>query len=190
MNDLIAVQMNAVTLFAGEELDPLLQKIAAEARSFVPDTSTKKGRDAIASLAHKVAKSKTALDDIGKNLTVDWKARAKIVDVERKKLRDFLDALKAEVRKPLTEFEDAALKRIRSYHNSLAVIQHRGIASLGEIDEGRYAVEFQIGQWSVYGGVHEVKGSDPLSFAVELGEHSVRVRILDARGKPVPKASV
>lgn len=54
----------------------------------------------------------------------------------------------------------------------------RGIAALGEIDEG------------IYGGVHEVKGSEPHSFSVQLGEHSVRVKILDGRGRPVPKASV
>jgi 5-hydroxyisourate hydrolase-like protein (transthyretin family) len=66
----------------------------------------------------------------------------------------------------------------------------RGIGSLGKIDEGRYAVEFQVGQWSVYGGVHEVKGSEPHSFPVELGKYSVRVKILDGRGEPVPRAMV
>jgi len=65
-----------------------------------------------------------------------------------------------------------------------------GVASLGEIDEGRYAVEFKVGQWSVYGGVHEVKGSEPHSFPVDLGAYSVRVKVLDGRGQPVPTAMI
>ncbi|MGQ0615051.1 MAG: carboxypeptidase regulatory-like domain-containing protein [Planctomycetaceae bacterium] len=65
-----------------------------------------------------------------------------------------------------------------------------GVALLGEIDEGRYAVQFDVGQWSVYGGVHEVKGSEPHCFRVELGEYSVRLKILDAHEIPVPKALV
>jgi protocatechuate 3,4-dioxygenase beta subunit len=65
-----------------------------------------------------------------------------------------------------------------------------GVASFGEIDEGRYAVEVKVGQWSVYGGVHEVKGSEPRSFPVQLGEYSVRVKVLDGRGEPAPEAMV
>lgn len=66
----------------------------------------------------------------------------------------------------------------------------KGVVALGEIDEGRYAVKFMIGQWEVYGGVHEVKGSDPHSFPVDLGQYSVRVKVLDASGNPVPEADV
>ena len=36
--------------------DELFDRIAQEARSFVPDVTTKKGRDAIGSLAMKVSK--------------------------------------------------------------------------------------------------------------------------------------
>jgi len=43
-------------------LDPWIAKIRKEVESFVPDVTTKKGRDAIASIAYKVAKSKTALN--------------------------------------------------------------------------------------------------------------------------------
>lgn len=42
-------------------LEPYLAKIKEELDSFVPDVTTKKGRDAIASIAYKVAKGKTAL---------------------------------------------------------------------------------------------------------------------------------
>ena len=58
---------------AAAGLDPYLAKIKEELDAFVPDVTTKKGRDAIASIAHKVARSKTALDNIGKELVAELK---------------------------------------------------------------------------------------------------------------------
>lgn len=88
-------------------LDPYLQKIRDEIDGFTPDVSTKKGRDAIASIAYKVARSKTALDAVGKDLVAELKEVPKKIDAERKRMRDQLDAWQAEVRRPLTEWEEA-----------------------------------------------------------------------------------
>lgn len=93
-------------------LDPYLQQIRAEIDSFVPDVSTKKGRDAIASIAHKVARSKTALDNVGKELVAELKEIPKKIDAERKRMRDTLDAWKDEVRAPLNEWEQAEADRV------------------------------------------------------------------------------
>lgn len=108
MQDLIPIE-NAQpgVLFAPGGLDQLLSRIAEEARSLVPDTSTKKGRDAIASNAHKVARSKTYLEEIGKGYAAEIKELPKRVDAERKRVRDILQALQDEVRAPLTEWERA-----------------------------------------------------------------------------------
>lgn len=92
-------------------LDPYLAKIKEELDAFVPDVSCKKGRDAIASIAYKVAKGKTALDNIGKELVADLKDVPKKIDAERKRMRDLLDQWKDEVRAPLTEWEDAEAAR-------------------------------------------------------------------------------
>ena len=63
---------NALEVYQKQNgLDPFLEQIKKEIDSFVPDVTTKKGRDAIASMAYKVAKSKTALDDVGKELVAD-----------------------------------------------------------------------------------------------------------------------
>ncbi|MEG2039841.1 MAG: hypothetical protein RR068_01860, partial [Hafnia sp.] len=67
--------------------------------------STKKGRDAIASMAHKVARSKTYIDNAGKDLVAELKALPKQIDESRRIVRERLDALKDEVRRPLTEWE-------------------------------------------------------------------------------------
>ncbi|HXS04855.1 MAG TPA: hypothetical protein VN731_10290 [Rhodanobacter sp.] len=97
--------INAVEVFTGPNLDDLLAKIRQETASIVPDVSTAGGRKEIASLAYKVARSKTTIDDAGKSLVEDWKNQAKVVDAARKKARDYLDALKDEVRKPLDDWE-------------------------------------------------------------------------------------
>lgn len=102
-----------VAIFRAENgIDPILAKIAARVREHKPDLTTEKGRKAIASLAYAVARSKTALDDAGKQLNEDARAQIGIVDSARKKLRDQLDALRDEARKPLDEWEAAENARV------------------------------------------------------------------------------
>ncbi|HHH0510829.1 TPA: cell envelope biogenesis protein TolA, partial [Yersinia enterocolitica] len=74
--------------------------------------STKKGRDAIASLGLKVAKTKTYLDGLGKDLVTEYKEVPKKIDASRKTVRDRLDALKEKVLLPKLEFE-AEQERIK-----------------------------------------------------------------------------
>lgn len=106
--EIALIETNALqpaVLFAGDGLDELLADIEQKARTIVPDLSTAKGRKEIASMAHKVARTKTALDDMGKALVAEWKAKAGKVDESRRLVRERLDALKAEVREPLDQWE-------------------------------------------------------------------------------------
>lgn len=137
MNELTLLEnVNAVEVFGGEGLDDLLGKITEEAKSIIPDLTTKKGRDEIASMAHKVAKSKTYLDGLRKDLVFEWKTKAKAVDAEGKKMRDTLDALKAEVRQPLTEWEDDEKFRVEAHERHIGEITETGISALNNwIDE-------------------------------------------------------
>lgn len=112
-------------------LDPWLEKIKAEALSLVPDLTTKKGRDAIASMAYKVRQSKTALDKIGKELVDKLKEQPKLVDAERKRMRDILDALADEVRKPLDEFEAKEAARIENHKRMIAHLEGVGNGFIG-----------------------------------------------------------
>jgi len=97
-----------VALLTDEKaFEDLLDKIRTEVRSHVPDLTTDKGRKAIASLAHKVTKTKTALDEAGKSLTEDLRKQVKTVDDSRRKIREKLDELRDEARKPLTDWEEA-----------------------------------------------------------------------------------
>ena len=112
-------------------LDPWLEKITVEAKSLVADLSTKKGRDAIASMAYKVRQSKTALDKIGKELVDQLKEQPKLVDAERKRMRDYLDSLAEEVRKPLDEFEAREAARIENHKRMIAHLEGVGNGFIG-----------------------------------------------------------
>lgn len=120
-------RMTALQVFAPGAVDPLLDGIAAEVRRADIDVTTEKGRRAIASLAYKVARTKTFLDDMGKDLVAQWKVRSNAVDTERRKIRDRLDALRDEARKPLDDYEAANEKRIAAHKEVIAEIERASI---------------------------------------------------------------
>ncbi len=111
--------------------DAVLSALKTEVRKVAAtlDISTPAGREAIASLAYKVARSKTALDEQGKELVGAIKKQSGEIDAERKRMRDELDALKDEVRKPLTDWENAEKERVAAHE---AII--RQIEDLGRLD--------------------------------------------------------
>jgi hypothetical protein len=109
-------------VFAPGGIEAILAKLEAEVRAVETDVSTERGRKAIASLAHKVARSKTALDDMGKELVAGIKATAAAIDADRRTVRDRLDLLKMEVRRPLDEFEAAEARRVEAHERGIAGI--------------------------------------------------------------------
>lgn len=126
MSELIVTlpEANSVEAFTNtEQFDALLRRIREVVESHQPDVSTDKGRKAIASLAYKVAKTKTALDAQGKALTDGWRQQTKLVDQSRKRIRDELDALKDEARRPLTEWERAEESRQKAHEETLSLIK-------------------------------------------------------------------
>ncbi|MBV2203664.1 hypothetical protein KUE10_29685 [Klebsiella variicola] len=132
--DLVVIEKkNAMAVFTNnDQLDPLIEAIEKEARSLVPDVTTKKGRDAIASMAHKVARSKTYIDNAGKDLVAELKALPKQIDESRRVVRERLDALKDEVRRPLTEWE-AEQERIKA-EEAMNALHSEALAMNEEFD--------------------------------------------------------
>ena len=104
------------------EMDKLLERIRVIASDFIPDLKTAKGRKEIASIAAKVSKCKTYLDGGGKDIVDDLKKQPKIIDAKRKKMREFLDDLKTNVREPLTKWEEAEAKRIAALEDNIREI--------------------------------------------------------------------
>ncbi len=105
--DLVVIEKaNALTVFkSSDQIEEILAKVEREVMSFVPDVSTAKGRKEIASLAYRVAQTKTYLDSLGKDLVAELKEIPKLIDGNRKTVRDRLDALKEKARQPLSDYE-------------------------------------------------------------------------------------
>jgi hypothetical protein len=111
---------NALSLFQPNGLDQILDKIRDEVSRHVSDISTERGRKAIASLSRKVSSSKVRIDDLGKELVSEAKSQISMIDAERKRGRDYLDNLRDDTRRPLTEWEDAEKSRIQSHEDAVA----------------------------------------------------------------------
>lgn len=106
-------------------LEPYLAEVKEKIDEFEADVSTAKGRKAIASMAHKVSKTKTALDSIGKDLVAELKQKPKLIDAERKRMRETLDKWRDEVRAPLTEWEEAEAARQASHQAGIETMKSR-----------------------------------------------------------------
>ena len=109
----VLVDANPTLVLIDErKFEDFYEHVKAEASSMKVDLTTEKGRKAIASMAHKIARTKTAIDDAGKKLNEEARSKINAVDEARRKIRDRFDTLKEEVRRPLTEWEQQEAERI------------------------------------------------------------------------------
>ena len=102
-------------VFAGDgPIQQMLAEARAAAEAMVGDATvdTAAGREAIKSAAYQVARTKTAVDDLGKDLVADVKKQVAAIDARRKVWRDEMDRLRDAVRKPLTDYETAEYRRL------------------------------------------------------------------------------
>jgi len=125
---IVAEKLVPAEVFKPDGTKPLIDKIEKAVAEFVPDISTDKGRKEVASFAHKIARSKTLLDGMGKELNAGLRLQINAVDEERRKVRERLDELKTKVRAPLTKWEEAEEERKKAI---LARISE--IAVIGEV---------------------------------------------------------
>ena len=97
---------SALEIFTEQsKLNELIESVKSKIKTIVPDVYSEKGRKEIASMAYSVARTKTYLDSIGKDLVDQYKELPKKIDSGRKFARDRLDLLRDEVREPLTLWE-------------------------------------------------------------------------------------
>ena len=147
---------NPVAVFTdGKQFSQFYDKLKAETEKHVPDLTTDKGRRAVASLAFRVTKAKTTLVAAGKTLTEDWRKQIALVNASRNTMEAELDQLAAEVRRPLTEWEEAEAARRKA--NAETIAQMRADAVVQEEDtsatveaRGRaiFVMTFEAPQWT------------------------------------------
>lgn len=136
---------SALTVFTAENgIDPYLEMVRQEIDSFVsPGVETAADRKKIASFAFKVGKIKNYIEDVGKEQAAVAKAIPKLIDATRRKAFDILDRWQEEVRKPLTEWEEAEKKRVADHEESLAEVQRT--ASFAVMEPGVEEINGRLG---------------------------------------------
>ncbi len=116
-------QEDALTVYTQPDgLKPYLAMIEEAVSGFVGDTSTAKGRDEIRAMAHKVVRSKTYLEEVGKKLADEQKSVPKKIDASRQLAKKTLEQLAAQVRQPLTDWE-AEQARIKAEQEAKAAAE-------------------------------------------------------------------
>ena len=115
---------NAPLIYVSGGLKPFIDRVREEVSGEVPDLSTKKGRDRIASLAAKVSKSKVAVEKPGREYLKRLKEMPKVVEAELRGFVTDMDALRDEVRKPLTDWEAAEAARVAEHKSGLESLRN------------------------------------------------------------------
>jgi len=131
-NELAIVRvLTPAVVFAPGGVDEVLGKIKAEVQTIDRDISTEQGRAVIRSTAYKIARSKTALDKMGKELGEQHFKAWKGITGERARIEKELDALRESFRKPLTDWEQAEFARLAAHEYAI-----KQIIELGKTEPG------------------------------------------------------
>ena len=196
MSEESMTQFEAITALdlygTAEGMDDTLSALRKAVLAVPVDITTVKGRDLVKSNAHSVSRFKVAFDNMGKELTADKKAEIKAVDAERKRLRDTLDALKIEVRQPVTEFEEAEKVRVANIKEMIRELStgygaassvHHGTVTLQQLREAATAVsdtevtEEIFGEFMSEALVAQYQITNTLKAAIEQAEAGERQRL-------------
>ncbi|HBW7973145.1 TPA: hypothetical protein MFG57_002614 [Klebsiella pneumoniae] len=121
----------APALYRAGGLDAYLERIR-QAVNEVPDLTTKKGRDRVASLAAQVSRSKAAIEKPGREYLKRLKEAVRPAEAEIKRFVDACDELRDATRKPLTEWE-AEQERIKA-EEAMNVLHAEALAMNEEFD--------------------------------------------------------
>lgn len=159
-NILALVEANPVMVLTDrEKFSQFYEEMKRETDALVVDLTTDKGRKAIASMARRVATTKVLIDDAGKKLNEGKRAEIDAVDESRREIRQQLDALRDEVRRPLTEWEDAEKAReeevreaVEKLRRSTAIEAHETSADIRARRAEIEAMDFDRGH---FGGYYE-----------------------------------
>ena len=122
-------------------LQSIIEQITQQAHEQAKglDASTAANRKKLASIAYSVAQAKTGIDGEGKDLVSEAKAKIKVVDDNRKAVRDKLDTLRDTIRQPVTDYEQAEQARLAAIQAVLDQLDT--LASANDSDGRRIEAE-------------------------------------------------
>lgn len=125
----------AIVLADRAKRDDLFAHIKREIAAFEPDLSTATGRKEIKSLAYKITRTKTAIDDAGKKLNEQARAQINAVDAARREAREELTKLAESVRRPLSEWEAAEEQRVADCRADIEAFKRASVVTLDDTSE-------------------------------------------------------
>lgn len=117
-------------------IDQITQQAHEQAKGL--DASTAANRKKLASIAYSVAQAKTGIDGEGKDLVSEAKDKIKVVDGNRKAVRDKLDTLRDTIRQPVTDYEQAEQARLAAIQ---AVLDQLDTLASNDSDGQRLSAE-------------------------------------------------
>jgi len=113
MELIVVEKLNPAKVFFDGGMDEILSTIRSKLNEFEGDATTDAGRKEIISMAYKVSRSKTLLDNIRKELISDAKTKIDKANATWKPAKETLDKWRDEVRQPVTEWEEAEAHKER-----------------------------------------------------------------------------
>lgn len=159
----------AVVLFDQAKFDAFYAKLKADVDAVPVVLTTKKGRDAIASVAAKVRSEKASIDKDRLRLTAEWRNMTAQVNGAWNNIKEQMDALAVEARKPLTEWEQAEKDR---NERADAIINQLARDAMVSLDDS--AADVRTRGMSVYETVLDpTLFGDKLDAAQKAKDHAV-----------------
>lgn len=110
---------NAPTIFVTGGLSRFLESVKSEVCGEVPDLTTRKGRERIASLSALVSKRKAGVEKPGRDYLRHIKTLPKVVEDELRGFVTAMNTLRDQVRQPLTEWEKAEDARVDKHNDGI-----------------------------------------------------------------------
>lgn len=121
--DLIKIEvLDPQVVFKGNGIDDLISQVKSRIK-YEHDENTPEGREERRSLAYTIARTKTAVDTIGKDYVAELKKVTTAIDGKRRTWRDTMEALQETVRKPLTEYENKEKQRIAAHQANIQTMR-------------------------------------------------------------------
>jgi phage-related minor tail protein len=114
---------NAPAIYVAGGLGRFVDAVKAQVVGEVPDLTTRKGRERIASLAATVSKSKSAVEKPGRDYLRRLKEMPKVVEAELREFVIKMDTLRDQVRQPLTDWQTAEDARVDGHNAAMERIR-------------------------------------------------------------------
>ena len=150
----IVEDIRAVTTFDQEKVNDYLKKLREHETSIIGDISTEQGRKEIASRAYAIAKAKNDIDRAAEALKAEAAKKVKAVNTERNRIWSEMESIQAEVRAPLTEWEEANEARVAALQEKInwivSSVQLEGQPTTDQIKARLDGIDFKDTDWQEF----------------------------------------